>query len=122
LRHIFIGAYMALKQIEGFNQCHGVVILPARDPRPAIASAIRTARPSGGFLPNLLNVSMISDALGRSIKLRVSANAIKTVDHRGGLDASAAKSEDLSPKCARSSARSARSRQPRADPNYSPPA
>ena len=28
------------------------------------------------FLPNLLNVTMISDALGRSIKLRVSANAI----------------------------------------------
>lgn len=38
------------------------------------------------FLPNLLNVTMISDTLGRSFKLRVSANAIKTVDHRGGLD------------------------------------
>ena len=42
---------------------------------------------------------MISDALGRSIKLRVSANAIKTVDHRGGLDAFLvkAKNEELSP-------------------------
>jgi large subunit ribosomal protein L28 len=52
------------------------------------------------FLPNLLNVTMISDALGRSIKLRVSANAIKTVDHRGGLDSflAKAKNEDLSPK------------------------
>jgi large subunit ribosomal protein L28 len=51
------------------------------------------------FLPNLLNVSMISDALGRTIKLRVSANAIKTVDHRGGLDSflAKAKNEDLSP-------------------------
>ena len=39
------------------------------------------------FLPNLLNVTMISDALGRSVRLRVSANALKTVDHRGGLDA-----------------------------------
>jgi large subunit ribosomal protein L28 len=39
------------------------------------------------FLPNLLNVTMISDALGRSVKLRVSANALKTVDRRGGLDA-----------------------------------
>ena len=38
-------------------------------------------------LPNLLNVTMISDTLGRSVRLRVSANAIKTVDHRGGLDA-----------------------------------
>jgi large subunit ribosomal protein L28 len=52
------------------------------------------------FLPNLLNVTMISDALGRSIKLRVSANAIKTVDHRGGLDSflAKAKNEELSPK------------------------
>ena len=52
------------------------------------------------FLPNLLNVSMISDALGRTIRLRVSANAIKTVDHRGGLDSflAKAKNEDLSPR------------------------
>ena len=51
------------------------------------------------FLPNLLNVTMISDALGRSIKLRVSANALKTVDHRGGLDAYlvSARNEDLAP-------------------------
>jgi len=51
------------------------------------------------FLPNLLNVTMISDSLGRSIKLRVSANAIKTVDHRGGLDAFLVKAKDaeLSP-------------------------
>lgn len=39
------------------------------------------------FLPNLLNVTMTSDALGRAVKLRVSANALKTVDRRGGLDA-----------------------------------
>ena len=38
------------------------------------------------FLPNLLNVTMISDALGRSVRLRISANALKTIDHRGGLD------------------------------------
>jgi large subunit ribosomal protein L28 len=52
------------------------------------------------FLPNLCNVSMISDALGRSIKLRVSANALRTVDHRGGLDAFLAKANDseLSPR------------------------
>ena len=47
-----------------------------------------------------LNVTMISDALGRSVKLRVSANALKTVDHRGGLDAflMKAKDDDLSPR------------------------
>jgi large subunit ribosomal protein L28 len=50
------------------------------------------------FLPNLCNVTMISDALGRSVRLRVSANALKSVDHRGGLDAFLlkAKSEELS--------------------------
>src|SRR5438132_14028128 len=45
-------------------------------------------------LPKLLNVTLISDALGRSIKLRVSANALKTVDHRGGLDAFLLKAPD----------------------------
>ena len=47
-------------------------------------SNIKTKR---RFLPNLFNVTMMSDALGRSVRLKVSANAIKTVDHRGGLDA-----------------------------------
>ena len=46
------------------------------------------------FLPNLLNVTLISDVLGRSVKLRVSANALKTVDHRGGLDAFLLKASD----------------------------
>jgi large subunit ribosomal protein L28 len=52
------------------------------------------------FLPNLLNVTVVSDALGRSIKLRVSANALKTIDHRGGLDAFLMKAKDaeLSPR------------------------
>jgi len=46
------------------------------------------------FLPNLCNVSLISDALGRSVRLRVSANALKTVDRRGGLDAFLIKAKD----------------------------
>ena len=46
------------------------------------------------FKPNLLNVTLMSDALGRSIRLRVSANALKTVDHRGGLDAFLLKAKD----------------------------
>ena len=60
-------------------------------------SNIKTKR---RFLPNLLNVTMMSDALGRSVKLRVSANALKSVDHRGGLDAYLlrAKSEALAPR------------------------
>ena len=54
-------------------------------------SNIKTKR---GFLPNLRNVTLISDTLGRRIKLRVSANALKTVDHRGGLDAFLLKAKD----------------------------
>jgi large subunit ribosomal protein L28 len=46
------------------------------------------------FLPNLCNVTLISDALNRSVKLRVSANAVKSVDHRGGLDAFLMKAKD----------------------------
>jgi len=54
-------------------------------------SNIKTKR---RFLPNLRNVTLISDTLGRRIKLRVSANALKTVDHRGGLDAFLLKAKD----------------------------
>ena len=39
------------------------------------------------FLPNLCNVTLISDALGRSVRLRVSAHGLRSVEHRGGLDA-----------------------------------
>jgi large subunit ribosomal protein L28 len=46
------------------------------------------------FLPNLINVTLMSDALGRSVKMRVSAHAFKTVDHRGGLDAFLMKAKD----------------------------
>jgi large subunit ribosomal protein L28 len=46
------------------------------------------------FLPNLLNVSLISDALNRTVKLRISANALRTVEHRGGLDAFLLKASD----------------------------
>ena len=46
------------------------------------------------FLPNLNDVTLISDTLGRSFKLRVSASALRTVDHRGGLDTFLAKAKD----------------------------
>lgn len=51
------------------------------------------------FLPNLNEVTLISDVLGQSFKLRVSAAGLRSVDHRGGLDAylAKAKDEDLSP-------------------------
>ncbi len=52
------------------------------------------------FLPNLCNVTLMSEALGRSVRLRISTNAIKSVDHNGGLDAFLLKANaaTLSPK------------------------
>jgi large subunit ribosomal protein L28 len=38
------------------------------------------------FLPNLQNVTLISDALGRQVKLRVSTSGLRSVEHVGGLD------------------------------------
>jgi large subunit ribosomal protein L28 len=39
------------------------------------------------FLPNLCNVTLLSDALGRSVRFRISAQGLRSVEHRGGLDA-----------------------------------
>ncbi|MFO7920895.1 50S ribosomal protein L28 [Rhodobacteraceae bacterium W635] len=52
------------------------------------------------FLPNLQDVTLGSDILDRRFTLRVSSAAMRSVDHRGGLDAYLAKAKDdeLSPK------------------------
>ncbi len=47
-------------------------------------SNIKTKR---SFEPNLVNVTLTSDALGRAYKMRVTAAALRSVDHTGGLDA-----------------------------------
>ena len=39
------------------------------------------------FLPNLQVTSLLSDALGEVVRLRLSARAIRTIEHKGGLDA-----------------------------------
>ena len=46
------------------------------------------------FLPNLCNVTLISDALKRSVRMRVTAAALRSVEHRGGLDAFLLKASD----------------------------
>jgi large subunit ribosomal protein L28 len=46
------------------------------------------------FLPNLCDVTLISDALQRKVRMRVSASALRTVEHRGGLDAFLSKASD----------------------------
>lgn len=46
------------------------------------------------FLPNLNQVSLLSESLGRQVRLRVTASALRTVEHRGGLDAFLIKAKD----------------------------
>lgn len=46
------------------------------------------------FLPNLNDVTLSSETLGQSFKFRISAAALRSVDHRGGLDAFFAKAKD----------------------------
>jgi large subunit ribosomal protein L28 len=48
------------------------------------------------FFPNLCQVTLISDSLGQRYRLRVSAAALRTVEHRGGLDAFLLKSDETS--------------------------
>ena len=55
------------------------------------------------FLPNLSETALMSETLGRTFRLKVSAAALRTVDHKGGLDAflMKAKDADLSDKARR---------------------
>jgi large subunit ribosomal protein L28 len=44
--------------------------------------------------PNLQTITLMSEALGQSVTFRISMNALKTVDRRGGLDAFLLKAKD----------------------------
>jgi large subunit ribosomal protein L28 len=46
------------------------------------------------FLPNVQEVRLMSDALGRSFNMKVSAAALRSVEHNGGLDKFLLKSQD----------------------------
>ena len=54
-------------------------------------SNIKTRR---RYLPNLQRVTLLSETLGRSFKFRIAASTLRTVDHRGGLDAYLLKARD----------------------------
>ncbi len=46
------------------------------------------------FLPNLNQVTLMSDALGQRVRLRITSHALRSVEHRGGLDKFLLKSRD----------------------------
>ncbi len=60
-------------------------------------SNIKTRR---RYLPNLNQVTLLSEALGRSFRFRIAASTLRTVDHRGGFDAFLLKAnaDDMSPR------------------------
>lgn len=47
------------------------------------------------FLPNLCNVTLQSETLGRPVRLRIAAAALRSVEHRGGIDAFLLKAKDV---------------------------
>jgi len=47
------------------------------------------------FLPNLQNVTLMSDTLGTGVKLRVSTHGLRSVEHVGGLDNWLLKTRDI---------------------------
>tara|TARA_Y100001970_G_C13638852_1_gene557839 strand:+ start:65 stop:340 length:276 start_codon:yes stop_codon:yes gene_type:complete len=47
------------------------------------------------FLPNLNNVSLVSEKLDLTVRFKVSANALRSVEHAGGLDNFLLKSKDI---------------------------
>ena len=55
------------------------------------------------FRPNLCDVTLMSETLKRKVRLRVSAHALKSIEHRGGLDAYLikARASELSERCLR---------------------
>lgn len=48
------------------------------------------------FRPNLTKVTLLSDALGQSVKMKISAHALRSVEHNGGLDNFLVKANDAS--------------------------
>ena len=46
------------------------------------------------FLPNVRDVKLISDILGRTVRLKISTNAMRSVEHNGGLDHFLVKQKD----------------------------
>lgn len=47
------------------------------------------------FRPNLTKVTLLSDALGQSVKMKISAHALRSVEHNGGLDNFLVKANDI---------------------------
>jgi large subunit ribosomal protein L28 len=79
--------WRATRQAQGFSTMSRRCELTGKGAQVGHKVSHSNIKTKRRFLANLVNVTMMSDALGRSVRLRVSTNALKTVDRRGGLDA-----------------------------------
>ena len=75
------------QDVRGFIAMSRRCELTAKGPQVGHKVSHSNIKTKRRFLPNLCNVTFISDSLGKNVRLRVSTNAIKSVDHNGGLDA-----------------------------------
>ncbi len=68
--------------------------LTGKGPMSGFNSSHANNKTKRRYLPNLQDVTLQSEILNRGIKLRISTSALRSVDHRGGLDAFLAKAKD----------------------------
>ncbi|MHA7851760.1 50S ribosomal protein L28 [Roseovarius sp.] len=68
--------------------------LTGKGPMSGFNSSHANNKTKRRYLPNLQDVTLQSETLNRGVKLRISAAALRSVDHRGGLDAFLAKAKD----------------------------
>ncbi|EDM72384.1 ribosomal protein L28 [Roseobacter sp. AzwK-3b] len=68
--------------------------LTGKGPMSGFNSSHANNKTKRRYLPNLQDVTLQSEILNRGVKLRISAAALRSVDHRGGLDAFLAKAKD----------------------------
>jgi len=89
-RALAIGGLLRQERQEMTRQCELTGKLPLSGQNRSHAENKSKRK----FNTNLCNVTLMSDTLGQKYRLRVSAHALKTVEHRGGLDAFLMKAKD----------------------------
>tara|TARA_R100000750_G_scaffold22015_3_gene14457 strand:- start:10768 stop:11253 length:486 start_codon:yes stop_codon:yes gene_type:complete len=89
-----IGGAEALPPVDEDEPMSRVCELTGKGPMVGNNVSHANNRTRRRFLPNLNDVTLQSETLGRGVKLRISAHALRSVDHRGGLDKFLAKAKD----------------------------
>jgi len=81
-----IGALFPAHSISGFERMARICELTGKGRQVGHNVSHANNKTKRTFLPNLQNVTLISDKLGKGVKLRVSTHGLRSVEHVGGLD------------------------------------